>query len=89
MTQTDLPAPIRRRPRGLTLPIDVERDTRWALVELLYGLQRDARRRWQLTRSRRWWRLLVWVVVTITASGVEALADHHFHVVGQVLQRLG
>ncbi len=89
MTQVGLPLPARRRSRGLTLPIDVERDTRWALVELLYCLQRDARRRWLLTRSRRWWRALVWAVGTITTYGLGAMADHRWHLLEQLLQRLG
>ncbi len=88
MAQLDLPAPARRRPRGLTLPIDPERDTRWALVELLYGRQRDARRRWRLP-SRRWWKALIWVLGTITTSGVGAWADHHLHVLDELVRRLG
>jgi hypothetical protein len=74
--------PQRGRSRRLTLPIDPERDTRWALVELLYGLIRDAHRRWRLIRSRRWWKVLVGIVVTITA------ADHRYHLLTVLLQHL-
>jgi hypothetical protein len=89
MTQTALPRPTSRRLRSLTIAIDVERDTRWALLELLYGLQRDARRRWRLTRSRRWWRVLVWALGTITTYSLGAVADHRWHVLEELLQRLG
>ncbi len=90
MGQIDLPGTSRRRrPSGLTLPIDTDRDTRWALVELLYGLQRDARRRWWITRTRRWWKVLVRVVGAIFTSGAGAMVDHRLHILGQLLQRLG
>lgn len=71
-----------------SIPIDPERDTFWALVELLYGLQRDARRRWRRIRSRRWWKVLRWLMGTIATAVLGTAADHRFHLVAQLLQHL-
>lgn len=73
-----------RGPSGLIIPIDIERDTRWALVELVYGLQRDARRRWRCTWFRRCWRTLLWIVMTY---GVGVAADDRLHVLRWLLQQ--
>lgn len=77
-----------RRPRGFTLPIDTERETWWALVEFLYCVQRDARRRWR-TRSRGWWRIVRWTVGGTATSAAGMVADHNFHLLVRLLQGLG
>jgi hypothetical protein len=75
--------------RALIVPIDPERDTRWALVELLFGLQRDARERWHLIRCRRWLKRLGWALGTIASSFASMAVDHHFHLTAHLLQRFG
>jgi transcriptional regulator with XRE-family HTH domain len=73
----------------LTIPIDVERDTRWALVELLYGLQRDARRSWRQARSRLWWRLLLGTAGLILIYGAGAVAGDRFNILRQLVHLFG
>ena len=80
-----IPAAGANRAYGLVIPIDVERDTRWALVELVYGLQRDAQRRWRRSRLQRWWKPLIWIVMTY---GAGVAADDRFHMLRWVLKQL-
>src|SRR5256885_15453391 len=68
-----------KRQVTVTIPIDLERDTRWCALELAYGLQRDARRRWCMIRSRRAWRVVFRVLRALISAAIGAAADRHLH----------
>jgi len=70
-----------------TIPIDLERDTRLALLELLYGLQRDARRSWRKVGSRRRSLLRVVALVGLAYAAGVLFADR-LHVLSQLLAHL-
>ncbi len=71
--------------RHLTIPIDPTRPTTWALVEFLFCVQRAAVRS---RRARRWWRVLVWLVTMLTATGAGVVGNRNAHLIWQLLDRL-
>jgi hypothetical protein len=61
------------------LPIDPDRSTHWALLELLYCLTRDLARATRGVGSRRSVRRISWIAGLIVASSGGAIADGRFH----------
>jgi len=73
-------------PARLILPIDPQRPTGWALVQLVYCLLRDVlrlvqtwRRDWRRARRRRTFRILRALVIGAALAGGGAALDERLH----------
>jgi hypothetical protein len=76
------------RARQLRLPIDPERPTRWAFVEFIYCLGRDARRGWRRARQRRFTQNVWFGAAVLLLSIAGTAVNQHFNIGAAMLRVL-
>jgi hypothetical protein len=76
---------MRPRESWLVVPIDVDRPTRWILLELAWSLAVHLGHAWEAAGSGRPVRVR-WLGIALTLAGGGASIEHHYHLVQGILQ---